>query len=122
MRPLFMKKTFLYFVAAVIMSSCGSKELKNTEHTEETVAEIEAAQMMGRDAAKDFVSKQWDDTLALQRDLMNVRAVQSRYVIDNKKKCAAAFDTAFVSTMRTVRPELYEHLSKYLKRDSNPSE
>ncbi|MCM1377373.1 MAG: hypothetical protein NC097_06235 [Clostridium sp.] len=102
----------LAFLMAV---ACGKKEMQQTEQAEETAAEIEAAQMMGRDAARDFVNRQWDDTLQLQGALLEVRSIQSKFTIEGKKKSAAAFDSAFISTMRTVRPELSVHLDKYYK-------
>lgn len=106
-----MKKIFIMAGIALMLSACSSKEVRNTENTEETVAEIEAAQMEGRNAAKGFATKVWSDTLQLQRQLMEVRAEQSKYVLSHKPKCAAAYDSTFVSTIRTVRPDLAPHLS-----------
>ena len=88
-----------------VMSGC-----KRTEAAEEEVAEIEAAEMQGRDAARLFVGKHWKDTLELQRQLLDSRLKSSEYEIAGKKHCAAAYDSAFVSTLRTVRPDVAAHI------------
>ena len=111
-----MRKILIPAISILLLAACSQKEVKTTEAGEETAAEIEVAQMMGRDAARDFAVKKWDDTLALQDELLNVRAVQSKYVIDGKPQSAAAFDSAFISTMRTVRPELADHLDRHYKK------
>lgn len=102
-------KKILFIAALVLLAACG-KEGKQIEKSEETTAEIEAAQMEGRDAARAFVGREWRDTLDLQRQLLEVRAKQSKYVMEKKQKCAEAFDSTFVSTIRTVRPDLAPHL------------
>lgn len=97
-------------LAAIAILSAAS--CARTEKTEETVAEIEAAQMEGRNAAKEFVTRDWKDTLELNKKLLDVRARQSKYTIDKKTKCAAEFDSAFVSTLRTVNPELARDIER----------
>lgn len=85
--------------------SC-SKEIKKTEQAEETEAEIEAAMMQGRTTAREFVNTQWSDTLELMNHLLKAKAKQSQYVINKKPRSAEAFDSAFISTVRSVDPEL----------------
>ncbi|MCM1152534.1 MAG: hypothetical protein NC328_02625 [Muribaculum sp.] len=112
-----MKKLFILTVVSVALigTGCSSKTGKQIEESEETAAEIEAAMMAGRNAAKEFVTEQWSDTFGLQRRLLDVRAQSSKYTIDKKPRSAAAFDSTFVSTMRTVRPELADQLQKHYK-------
>ncbi len=88
-----------------IMTGC-----KKTQVAEEDVAEIEAAEMQGRDAARLFVGSEWKDTLDLQRQLLDARTKSSEYEIAGKHHCAAAYDSAFVSTLRTVRPDVAAHI------------
>lgn len=98
---------FVLSLAALLTAGAScSGSVKETEATEETVAEIEAAQMEGRNAAKGFVNKQWPDTMHLQQQLLEARAAQSRYVLAKKPRCAAAFDSTFVHTLRSVRPDI----------------
>lgn len=89
-----------------LYSSCSGE----SEKAQETAADIEAAQMMGRNAAKRFVGRPWKDTLELQRQLLEARAEHSKYVRANKPQSARAYDSTFVSTMKTVRPDLALHL------------
>lgn len=102
-------KSYNILIAAMMLAAvaagCGQ-----TEKTEATVAEIEAAQMEGRNAAKAFVTKEWRDTMELQKNLLEAKAAQSKYLINKKPECAAAFDSAFVSTVRTVRPDIADQL------------
>lgn len=87
------------------LASCGGNASKS-EEAQETAAEIEAAQMMGRRAAREFVNREWRDTMRLQEHLLNACAQRSKYEIEGKNRCAEAYDSAFISTVRTVRPEM----------------
>lgn len=93
-------------VAGVV--SCGGKE--ESKPGNETPEEIEAARMEARNTARSFINRQWEDTMQLQKELLKAKAVQSKYLIDNKPSCAAAFDSTFIKTIRTVHPELAKHL------------
>lgn len=87
-----------------------------TEKTEATTAEIEAAQMEGRNAAKEFVSRDLSDTLKMQHHILEAKSKQSKYLIEKKPECAAAFDSAFISTLRTVRPDMADELARKVVR------
>ena len=96
-------------ILSVLLFFSGCKE---TEHTEAITAEIVAAQMEGRKSARDFINREWKDTLELQKKLLETKAKQSQYLIEGKKECAVAFDSTFISTIRTVRPELAKAIEK----------
>lgn len=81
-----------------------------TEKTEEVTAEITAAQMEGRRAAGIILGPEWNDTVKLQKALLDIKAKQSQYLINGKPKSAEAFDSAFLSTIRTVNPALAKKL------------
>ena len=89
-----------------LLSSCGSKGEKSIEQSEETEAEIEAAMMAGRESARIFINRKWEDTTQLQNNLLEARSRRARYDTVNKPRCAAAYDSAFVSTIRTVSPDV----------------
>ena len=91
----------------LLIPACGK-----TEQTEEVTAEIEAAQMEGRNAAKLFLSRDITDSLQLQRSLLEAKAKHSKYIIEKKQECADAFDSTFVSTLRSVRPDLANEISR----------
>lgn len=83
-----------------------------TEKTEAVTAEITAAQIEGRRAAGRIVGPQWKDTIQLQKALLDAKVKQSRYLIDGKPECAAAFDSAFISTIRTIKPDLAKKIKR----------
>ena len=95
------QKFCLVGVFCILVLSC-----RQTEKTEAITAEITAAQMEGRRAAGIILGPEWKDTTKLQIALIEAKAKQSQYLIDGKPQCAEAFDSAFISTIRTVNPSL----------------
>jgi len=93
----------------MILVSCGNSA-KQKDEIQETAAEIEAAMMKGRRSAREFVNREWRDTMRLQEHLLNACAQRSEYELAGKKKCAEAYDSAFISTIRTVRPDMAREL------------
>lgn len=92
--------------ALFLLSLGGAVSCSQTEKTEEATADITAAQMEGRRAAGKLLAPDWKDTMELQNALLEVKATQSKYVMEGKTKSAEAFDSAFISTLRTVNPDL----------------
>lgn len=108
-----MKNTRYIILAALVallpsLFSCGSKGNAG----DETASEIEVAQNEGRETARVFVNTVWKDTMELQDRLLSARARSSKYEMAGKPHCREAFDSAFVSTIRTVRPDVAKHLAK----------
>lgn len=103
------KRHIIALAAGILVMSAACSQ---TEKTEAVTAEITAAQMEGRNAAKEYVTKQWKDTIELQRLLLETRSRQSKYVIKGDTAAARAFDDAFVSTLKTVRPDIARHLTR----------
>lgn len=89
-----------------VMSSCSG--CAETEHTEE----ITAAQMEGRSAARSFVNREWKDSTKLQQLLIEAKSHRGKYIDEGKPECAAAYDSAFISTIRAVRPELARSIER----------
>lgn len=106
------KLLYIFILSALSLSiwSCG--KMKNIEKGEETQAEIEAAMMDGRSAAREFINKTWNDSIELQNHLLEARTQRIPYDTVDKPHCRAAFDSAFVSTIRTVRPDIAKALEK----------
>lgn len=106
-------------VLALVAVSCGQirRDAETTEQTEATVAEIEAAQMQGREAARRFVSREWKDTLQLHDQLLEVAARRSEYTVQKRYQERDAFDSTFLSTVKTVRPGLAERIEKMRPSD-----
>ena len=92
----------------ILPAACGgNKENKGGENA----ADIEAA-MEGREAARIFLNRPWRDTIELQRQLLEARAKQSKFSAAGKQQSAAAFDSAFVSTLKTVNPSVARELEE----------
>ena len=91
--------------AVLALASCSSSG------SGESAAEIEQATNAGREAARKFVNTVWTDTLALQTQLLEARANACRYDTASPRQ-KAAYDSAFVSTIRTIRPEIARELEK----------
>lgn len=107
------------FVAA----SCGNTEKAEADQdaaeAEQTIYSsdvIEQARMDARNAAKDFLGCELPDTMSIQQALLEAKAKQSKYSGKGNKAATAAFDSTFVSTLATVRPELARQL---IPADSN---
>ena len=99
-------------LAALLMPSCSRKAEQVSAM--ETADQMEAAKA-GREAAKKIITKNWTDTMQLQEALLSARAENSKYEMEGKASCKASFDTAFVNTIRTVRPDLARQLDEKLK-------
>lgn len=93
--------------ALAILPGC-----QGTERTEAITAEITAAQMEGRTAARDFIHQDWRDTSVVAMRLDTIERRKSRFVDDGKKECAEAYDTAFINTLRAVKPDLSRAVEK----------
>ncbi|MCM1291800.1 MAG: hypothetical protein NC201_06490 [Prevotella sp.] len=102
-------KNLIYIITAVSFILLGCS---NIEKSEGETADITAAQMAGREEARKFINRPWQDTLDLQRQLLESRAKKSIYEMKNQPEQAAAYDSAFISTLRTVRPELASQIDK----------
>lgn len=93
----------------LLPASCGGNK---DNKAGEDVADIEAAAMEGREAARIFLNHPWRDTIELQRQLLEARAKQSKFSGAGKRQSAAAFDSAFVSTLKTVNPAVARELEE----------
>lgn len=95
----------ILFIAALMAVGCSQ-----TEKTEGITADITAAQMEGRRAAGCILGPEWKDSALLQKALIEAKVKQSKYLIAGHPECAAAFDSSFISTIRTVNPSLAKKL------------
>ncbi len=77
-----------------------------TERTEAITAEITAAQMEGRNAARDIIAGNWKDTTGISKAIVRAKAPRQKYDSIGHKEASANFDSTFNNTIRTVRPEL----------------
>lgn len=99
--------TAISAVIVMVISSCSGGDAGTGR---ENSADIEEARIEAREAARKFVNRPWKDTVELQAQLLEARALQSKYKQAGREQSAAAFDSTFVSTLKTVRPEIARHL------------
>lgn len=100
------------YASCITLLALAAGACSGVEKSEAATADVVAAQMEGRRAAREVVSKEWKDTVKLQEALLDARAKRIRYDTENRAECAAAFDSGFVSTVRAVRPELGKVLDR----------
>lgn len=110
MKLRFFSRLCLPSAVLLIFSLALLPACKRTERTEETTADITAAQMEARNEARQFVNYNWKDTMELQKRLLEVRSKQSKYIEAKCPEAAAAFDSTFISTLTTVRPDIAHHI------------
>ena len=91
----------------VLSTSCSHTDTGN-----ESAAEIETAKIEGREAGRVFINRPWRDTTELQMKLLEARSKRVKYDTTARPRCAEAYDSAFVSTIRTVNPDIASKLEK----------
>ena len=93
----------------ILPAACGgNKENKGGENA----ADIEAAAMEGREAARIFLNRPWRDTIELQRQLLEARAKQSKFSGAGKQQRAAANESPFLTTHKTLKPNVTRELEE----------
>lgn len=113
-----MKKTLpyiVYIVTLLLLGACGGnagKEAGEMEGSEETTAMIEAAMMQGRSDARRIINREFKDSMEFHGALLEANARKSAYELDKRPRCKAAYDSAFISTIRTTRPDLARQLTR----------
>ena len=105
-----MIRRLLYPLLLVLLLSLSGIGCSKTDKGEETAAQIEAAMMQGREAARIFVNRNWPDSTELRARLNAVRAHRSHYDTLGLRRSAEAFDSGFVSTIRTINPEIAKQI------------
>lgn len=98
-------------VLIVLAAVCGG--CRGTEHTEAVTAEITAAQMEGRTAARDFIQQDWRDTSKVAARLDTIERRKEELRSHAKDRCAEAYDSAFTKAVRAVNPPLGRAVDKF---------
>lgn len=100
-----MKKLLYIISLALLATACGGNGGKT-----ETSEQIETAAMEGREAARKIVTREFTDSMQFYNAILEANSGKSKYQIDSLRHCEAAYDSAFISTIRTVRPDLANKL------------
>lgn len=103
-----------YIVPAVaicfVMVACGGRKTDAEGNPIETEAQIDSARIDGREAARKIILQEWTDSMQFQNAVLEARARKSKYEMAKRHASEAAFDSAFISTIRTTRPDLAKEL------------
>lgn len=105
----------LLLATASVMVSCTSKS--DSKADAEDPAQIENARNEGREAARSFINRTFKDSLEMQQEMVEAGIRRTKY--DSLPRSREAFDSAFISTIRTVRPEVAEALARHKNMISN---
>lgn len=97
-------------MATTVLFSC-----KQVEKAEGQTAEMEAAQMMGRQAAKSLVTKKWTDTTQLNTYIDTLNSQRARFLYGKQPSDYAAYDSAYIRTVRAVDPDMADRIQRRLK-------
>lgn len=108
------------YIAAVVAAGAvatGCSTRGEQAEVKEEATQIEAAHLDGREAARAFVNRHFKDSLELQQALVEAGARRAHY--DSLPRSLAAYDSAFISTIRTVRPEIADQLQRRRTRTAD---
>lgn len=109
-----MKKSSILAVAALAAAAlCGCSRAGEQAAVKEEADQIEAAHLAGREAARPFLNHELKDSLAIHEALVRAGAQRTKY--DSLPQCRAAYDSAFISTVRTVD----KHLAAEIQRQQH---
>lgn len=84
-----------------MLCSCG-----NAEKAEGVQADITAAEMMGRTAARPIVSADPNDTVTIKTAFRKAAEQSEKYKKEGHPEYASKFDSTFYSTIRKIAPEV----------------
>lgn len=98
-------KTTRLFSAAVVLA-CFLPACSGPQKSDVLAAEITEARMEGRNAARHIIIREWNDTAGFHKTLEESLDKRYTYLKHGQPECAEAFDSAFIRTVRAVRPEL----------------
>jgi len=99
-------RLFIPSLSLLLFVSMSLLSCSYSEKTETAYADVNAAHMQGRNTARDIINRQWNDTIELMQAMKKARAGKIRYDSTGHPECVAAFDSAFIGTIRAVRPNL----------------
>jgi hypothetical protein len=109
-------KGLILIAGLMLVISCMGPTMEdedNAEEHKETAingrqenGELLDPMIAARTEARKFLAKEWKDSLQLQNQVLEAKAAQSRYVLAGRQKDAAIFDSVFISTLRTINPDL----------------
>lgn len=105
-----MKKTAIYFAGLLLLAGACGQRTNSDGTVVESDAQLEEARNAGREAARKIITREFADSMEFHGAILDANAERSRFSMQNRKESVAAFDSAFISTIRTTRPDLARQL------------
>lgn len=94
-------------LASGSLITCGCSQM---EKSEQATAEEEAALIEGRKAAREVVRTPVRDTSDLFGRVRHVEKIRDSLYSGKDEKCRAAFDSAFIHTVKAVAPDVEKQI------------
>lgn len=94
---------YLLLAMLAITYSCGNSN-------EQQVADPNDAVARGHEAAWMVSHADHNDTIALQRAILDARAIHDEYVLTGQDDAAKDFEQAFIDSLRRVDPQLAQEI------------
>ena len=113
--------TALLMLVMLVEAGCTASDEKAQQEADRQEADQMSGKLpdpatAGRTEARKFLNRTWTDSLQLHSQLLEVKAMESRYRLEGSKEQATQFDSVFISTLRTVDPALAAEIGPALNK------
>lgn len=106
----------LAFAVGCTSSDERARQVSDWQETDRMEGHLPDPTVAGRTQARKFLTRTWTDSLQLHALLLEVKAMESCYIMAGEREQAAQFDSAFISTLRTVDKTLAAEIGPALKK------
>lgn len=97
------KPTF-FICICLALSACTSKEQRQANHKAEQEARNAAETVLALDSVAPI------DSFALERAILDAKALQSQYIISGNQEASDVFDKTFREIVTSRRPDLAQEI------------
>lgn len=108
--------TALLMLVMLVEAGCTASDEKAQQEADQMSDRLPDPATAGRTEARKFLNRTWTDSLQLHSQLLEVKAMESRYRLEGSKEQATQFDSVFISTLRTVDPALAAEIGPALNK------
>lgn len=108
--------TALLMLVMLVEAGCTASDEKAQQEADQMSDKLPDPATAGRTEARKFLNRTWTDSLQLHSQLLEVKAMESRYRLEGSQEQATQFDSVFISTLRTVDPALAAEIGPALNK------
>lgn len=108
--------TALLMLVMLVEAGCTASDEKAQQEADQMSDRLPDPATAGRTEARKFLNRTWTDSLQLHSQLLEVKAMESRYRLEGSQEQATQFDSVFISTLRTVDPALAAEIGPALNK------